>query len=227
MKIFLKAIGGLIYTAIMVMLVLGALLTALTQSHTVALFSTQSASMEPRYPTGGLTLAVTVDHETIREGDVFFAQQKGNERFVMHRVIAVSDTVAKGETVFLSEDGGDTYTRTVIEEDTPAAELTGGAGLLYGPTDIAVRMQGDANPTADGETYLIHSQIWKPVLQVKGAGYVFDLLTSPTTLLWGGGTLIIFMLVVLLIPTRKPESSAVTDRGTTLNHEPTAQEEGK
>lgn len=46
--------------------------------------------------------------------------------------------------------------------------------LTRSGTTIEVRMQGDANDVADGETYVIDTadRVWHPVMVIPGAGYV-------------------------------------------------------
>lgn len=208
MKTLLRAVGSLIYTTFIVLMIFAGLLTLATQTSTIALFSTQSGSMLPRYPVNALLVVVPTDWETIKTGDAIFVQQEGNGRFVFHRVINISDTVGEGEVVYLTDDDGATYERVRVKEETPIADLTGGSGLVVGTPDIAVQLQGDANPSRDGETYLITSQVWKPVIQVKGGGHLFDALSNPHTMLWVGGVLGAVLLGVLLVPSRKEEELA-------------------
>lgn len=196
----------------MLMLVAG-LITVGTLTNSIALLTTQSGSMLPRYTVDALLIAVPADWETIREGDVITVNQAGDNKFITHRVVSVSDTVEAGETVFLYQPDG-SFERTKLTEDTKANELTGGSGIQVGKANVAVKMKGDANPSADAEIYLIRSQVWKPIFQIRGAGVVFDFLATPNLWLYAVGIYVVAMVGLMFIRPKRSAEQAEDTRTT-------------
>ena len=76
--------------------------------------------------------------------------------------------IEPGQVLSLTSDvTGDIVTHRVIE-------------VIPGPTGTAeVRMQGDANEVADGETYEVSGEVWQPRWQIPGGGYAVRAVTRP------------------------------------------------
>lgn len=89
-----------------------------------------------------------------------------------------------------------------ISEDTAVHNYFSGAGVYAGPTSVALTLKGDANQNLDVETYLVSSQVWKPVFHVSGAGVVLTFITHPLTVWVVLGLCFVVAVVVLLIPTK-------------------------
>ncbi len=97
-----------------------------------------------------------------------------------------------------------------------------------------ITLKGDANDSADGETYLVGRQdkVWRPALTISGGGRVVMAMTTPTVSLPLLAALLALIVLSLLPgdgPSRKgrdEETDGTGNAGSGTEDEPSASEDG-
>lgn len=107
-----------------------------------------------------------------------------------------------------SEVTGDVVTHRVIE----VVPVGGGA---------EVRMQGDANDSADGETYEVSGEVWAPAWQWSGGGYVVRTITRPQFAVPALAAIVALIGLTMLSPSR-PSPAPDPEPGTEPDPDPAA-----
>ena len=114
----------------------------------------------------------------IMTGDLLVARPLAVEEIEVGQVLSLT-----------SEVTGDIVTHRVIA----VTQVPGGA---------EVNMRGDANESADGETYGVSGQVWAPAWQWSGGGYVVRGITRPQFAVPAMAAIVALIGLTMLSPSR-------------------------